>query len=71
MTEPKIIPDPRDQLTSPDDPRSDLEQAVQARSDAVARGEGGKEPAMFTDTGEFDGNSGTGGVVKNQDDTQQ
>ncbi|MCU6453486.1 hypothetical protein LPN01_05295 [Sphingomonas sp. A2-49] len=53
------------------DPRSDLQQAVEARADAVARGEGGAEPARFTDTGEPDGNSGTGGEVKNQDLTQQ
>jgi hypothetical protein len=54
-----------------EDPRSDIQKAVEARSDAVARGEGGEEPATMTDTGEFDGNSGTGGVVKNQDDMQQ
>lgn len=54
-----------------DDERSDIEQAVEARADAVARGEGGKEPSRFTDTGAFDGNSGTGGEVKNQDLTQQ
>lgn len=69
MTDPKIpskpVEDPRD------DPRSDLQQAVEARSDAVARGEGGEEPAPMTDTGSFDGNSGTGGIVKNQDDTAQ
>ncbi|MHA0318995.1 hypothetical protein ACXY7D_11725 [Sphingomonas melonis] len=53
------------------DERSDIEQAVEARADAVARGEGGPEPVRFTDTGEFDGNSGTGGEVKNQDLTQQ
>lgn len=53
------------------DERSDIEQAVQARSDAVARGEGGAEPSRMTDTGAFDGNSGTGGEVKNQDLTQQ
>ena len=54
-----------------DDERSDIEQAVEARADAVARGEGGEEPSRFTDTGAFDGNSGTGGEVKNQDLTQQ
>ena len=53
------------------DERSDIEQAVEARADAVARGEGGPEPGRFTDTGEFDGSSGTGGEVKNQDLTQQ
>ncbi len=54
-----------------EDERSDIQQAVEARADAVARGEGGSEPARFTDTGAFDGNSGTGGEVKNQDLTQQ
>ena len=53
------------------DPRSDLQQIVEARADAVARGEGGPEPSPFTDTGAHDGNAGTGGQVKNQDDTQQ
>ncbi|AXJ94322.1 MULTISPECIES: hypothetical protein [unclassified Sphingomonas] len=54
-----------------DDPRPDIQQVVEARADAVARGEGGEEPARFTDAGAFDGNSGTGGEVKNQDLTQQ
>ena len=54
-----------------DDARSDLEQIVAARADAVERGEGGPEAETFTDTGRFDGNSGTGGEVKNQDLTQQ
>lgn len=58
-------------LAPPDDGRSDIEQAVDARSDAVARGEGGPEPEQFTAPGEYDGNSGTGGVTKNQDETAQ
>lgn len=53
------------------DPRSDLEQEVSARSDAVARGEGGDEPETMTDPGMPDGVGGTGGVVKNQDDDAQ
>ncbi len=65
-TDPNAPPERRD-----DDARSDIEQAVSARSDAVERGEGGPEPSTFTDTGRFDGNSGTGGEVKNQDLTQQ
>ncbi|MFS0771540.1 hypothetical protein [Sphingomonas sp. 1P08PE] len=65
-TDPNTPPERRD-----DDARSDIEQAVQARSDAVERGEGGTEPETFTKTGQFDGNSGTGGEVKNQDLTQQ
>jgi hypothetical protein len=60
-----------DVIPNRDDPRPDIQQAVEARSDAVARGEGGEEPARFTKTGEFDGNAGTGGEVKNQDLTQQ
>ncbi|MEN2785165.1 hypothetical protein ACFOKI_13925 [Sphingomonas qilianensis] len=54
-----------------EDPRSDLQQMVEARKDAVERGEGGEEPETFTSAGEHDGVGGTGGVVKNQDDTAQ
>ena len=50
-----------------DDTRSDIEQAVEARSDAVARGEGGVEPDSLTAPGDHTGNAGTGGEVKNQD----
>ncbi|WP_010186860.1 hypothetical protein [Sphingomonas sp. PAMC 26605] len=53
------------------DDRSDIEQAVEARKDAVERGEGGREPDAFTSQGMEDGVGGTGGVVKNQDDDAQ
>jgi hypothetical protein len=53
------------------DERSDIQQAVESRSDAVARGEGGEEPAPMTDTGRYSGVSGDGGDVKNQDITAQ
>ncbi|TPG43158.1 hypothetical protein EAH79_04945 [Sphingomonas koreensis] len=53
------------------DPRSDVEQAVEARSDALKRGEGGPEPETFTAPGLPDGVGGTGGVTKNQDDDAQ
>ena len=53
------------------DPRSDIEQAVQSRSDAVDRGEGGPEPEPMNAPGDYSGVSGDGGVVKNQDLTQQ
>lgn len=53
------------------DPRSDIEQIVDARADAVARGEGGPEPDTMTATGVPSGPTGTGGVTKNQDDDQQ
>lgn len=54
-----------------DDARSDIEQAVEARSDAVERGKGGPEGALMTDTGRHDGVGGTGGVTRNQDMDQQ
>ena len=54
-----------------EDARSDIEQAVASRSDAVERGEGGPEPEMFTDLGMTDGVSGTGGETRNQDLDQQ
>ncbi|MBM6574991.1 hypothetical protein KCP91_01290 [Microvirga sp. SRT01] len=65
-TDPNTPPERRD-----DDARSDIEQAVESRSDAVERGEGGPEPETLTSAGEFSGVSGDGGVVKNQDLTQQ
>lgn len=65
-TNPETLPEGRDE-----DARSDIEQAVESRSDAVDRGEGGEEPETFTDTGMPDGVGGTGGVVKNQDDDAQ
>lgn len=65
-TDPETLPEDRDE-----DSRSDIEQAVQSRSDAVERGEGGAEPRTFTDSGMPDGVGGTGGVTKNQDDDAQ
>ena len=53
------------------DKRSDLEQVVEARKDAVERGEGGTEPDSFTAPGLPDGVGGTGGVTKNQEDDAQ
>ena len=49
-----------------EDSRPDIQQAVEARADAVARGEGGGD-APLAATGDFSGNAGTGGEVKNQD----
>jgi hypothetical protein len=65
-TDPATLPENREA-----DERSDLEQIVGARADAVARGEGGEEPAIFTDSGRRDGVDGTGGDPKNQDLTAQ
>ncbi len=67
---------PEDQITQPadtppqaeeEDARTDIEQAVKARSDALDRGEGGPEPDAMTSPGNYTGNAGTGGEVKNQD----
>jgi hypothetical protein len=60
-------PDSPPEADTDEDERSDIEQAVEARSDAVKRGEGGEEPAPLTSPGLYDGHSGTGAVVKNQD----
>ena len=54
-----------------EDERSDIEQIVEARKDAVERGEGGREPDSFTSAGLPDGVGGTGGITKNQDDDAQ
>ena len=51
--------------------RTDVEQIVEAREDAVQRGEGGDEPDSFTSAGLPDGVGGTGGITKNQDDDAQ
>lgn len=66
-TDPNLRPTGDDR----DDPRSDIEQAVQSRADAVARGEGGPEPEPMTEPGDYSGVSGDGGEVKNQDLTAQ
>lgn len=47
--------------TTETDDRSDIEQAVDARRDALERGEGGPEPDARM------GEGGADGVVKNQD----
>jgi hypothetical protein len=63
--------DPHPDSLPENDTDQRIEQAVEARKDAVERGEGGREPDSFTAPGEFDGVGGTGGVVKNQDDDAQ
>jgi hypothetical protein len=57
---PDTLPDPDE------DERSDLEQAVEARAEAVARGEGGSQPPEGVG-----GESGASGVVKNQEGMDQ
>ncbi len=81
MTDPDRVPSPDedtdradDALNEPsnrEDERSDLQQAVEARADALARGEGGPEPDPMTAPGDYAGVGGTGGEVKNQDITAQ
>ena len=50
-----------------EDERPDIQQAVEARADALARGEGSGGDGTLASTGDFSGNAGTGGEVKNQD----
>ncbi len=64
-------PHPGNPPEADEDERSDIEQAVEARSDAVKRGEGGREPDTFTSPGLPDGVGGTGGVTRNQDEDAQ
>jgi hypothetical protein len=54
-----------------DDPRPDLEQAVQSRADEADAASGGGDSSPLEPTGVADGVSGTAGEVKNQDRTQQ
>ena len=72
MTQQHSGTDPQaDEIEREADDRPDIEQVVEARSDAVERGEGGTEPDRLTDPGMADGVGGTGGRVKNQDDDAQ
>lgn len=72
---PSELPPPQPDTDVPDpgqsDPRSDIQQAVEARQDAVARGEGGPEPDIFTSPGLSNGEGGSAGVVRNQGDDAQ
>ena len=54
-----------------DDPRSDIEQAVQSRADEAKAAGGGDVLPARDPGGMDDGVSGTAGEVKNQDRTQQ
>lgn len=61
-------PHPDSAAQADDDTRSDIEQIVESRKDAVERdGNDGEEPETMTAPGLFSGNAGTGGEVKNQD----
>ncbi|MBR0551971.1 hypothetical protein [Stakelama marina] len=71
MTDRNRDPHPDSPPDADHDERSDIEQIVESRSDAVDRGEGGDEPDTFTEPGLPDGVGGTGGRVKNQDDDAQ
>ncbi|SDA28876.1 hypothetical protein [Sphingomonas sp. NFR15] len=64
-------PESPDAYPPREDERSDIQQIVEARKDAVERGEGGPEPDPLARQGEADGVGGTGGVVKNQDSDAQ
>lgn len=53
------------------DPRSDIEQAVQSRTDEAEAADGGGTTSPLEPAGVADGVSGTAGEVKNQDRNQQ
>ena len=53
------------------DPRSDIQQAVESRSDEADAAGGGANTSPLEPTGVYDGVSGTAGEVKDQDRTQQ
>ena len=63
-----IEPDPDQDR---DDPRPDIEQAVESRADEADAAEGGDTDSPLEPPGVFDGNSGVAGVTKNQDRTAQ
>ncbi|URW76261.1 hypothetical protein M9980_03270 [Sphingomonas donggukensis] len=63
-----MMTDPDRRQSNPDDDRSDIEQAVDARRDALERGEGGNGDGPLEPTGIPDGIGGTAGVTKNQGD---
>lgn len=72
MSDTKLEGEPRGPITDDaDDPRSDIEQAVQSRSDEADAAGGGGTSGIASGPGDEDGVSGTAGEVKNQDKMQQ
>jgi hypothetical protein len=55
----------------PEDPRSDIQQAVESRADAAEAADGGGDTSPLEPAGVYDGVGGTAGEVKNQDKAQQ
>lgn len=55
----------------PDNQRTDIEQAVESRSDEADAAKGGADTSPLEPSGVPDGVSGTAGEVKNQDSAQQ
>ena len=64
-------PHPDSTPQADDDRRSDIEQAVESRKDEAERAGGGAPSSPLAPTGTYDGNSGTGGITKNQDEAAQ
>lgn len=54
-----------------DDPRPDIQQAVESRKDEAEAAGGGGTESVGNAIGDEDGVSGSRGEVKNQDVTQQ
>lgn len=70
MTDPDRRQNNADSLETTND-RSDIQQAVDARRDALERGEGGGNDSALEPTGIPDGVGGTAGITKNQGDDAQ
>lgn len=64
-------PHPDSPPESDNDRRSDLERAVVEAPEDIEQGPASSEETPLEPTGVPDGNSGTGGVTKNQDDMTQ
>ncbi|WP_404333416.1 hypothetical protein AB2M62_10125 [Sphingomonas sp. MMS12-HWE2-04] len=60
-----------DRDTQSDDPRSDIQQAVESRADEAKAFKGDGSTSAQESTGVLDGVGGTAGEVKNQDKAQQ
>jgi hypothetical protein len=71
MTDTPRDPHPDSSPASNNDIRTDIEQAVDGRNDDIEQVTGEKAETPLEPTGVPDGVAGTGGVVKNQDDTAQ
>lgn len=71
MTDNPRDPHPDSAPADNHDVRSDLTQAVESRNNDIEQVTGDTDETPLEPTGAPDGVAGTGGVVKNQDDSAQ